>query len=201
LLSHFPSFVIALILLCSLFVRSSFLSLTFSLSFRLLFLSSVAPGTSITGSYSLGTGSVEQDSSSAIAAAADLLIAYGQAVAAVCPPANFVVELSGLTLYPGVYCSATAVKLSAVTLTLDGNNTANPQWIFQVGSDLTTSTATSFILTNGATEDGIYWAIGGSAYIGYSSSFKGTILSATSVSFGSSATIVGRALAAAAGGS
>ena len=60
---------------------------------------------------------------------------------------------------------------------------------------LTTATTTSFILINGAQEKNVYWALGTSAFIGYSSSFAGTILASKAIVFGHDSSIVGRALA------
>ncbi len=67
----------------------------------------VSPGTSITGSYVLGSGAVEDNTSAAIQCAADESTAYLQAQAAVCPAANNLAtpDLAGVTLGPGVYCS------------------------------------------------------------------------------------------------
>ena len=161
----------------------------------------VAPGTSITGSYAIKTGALEQNSVKSIQCASDLIIAYGAASGATCEPRNLLPssDLSGLTLYPGVYCSASgAFIISATTLTLDGRGDSNAEWIFQTATSLVTATATSFILQNGAQAKNIYWSIGSSATIGYSSSFQGTILAKVSISFGESSVIVGRGLALAA---
>ena len=155
----------------------------------------VAPGTSIEGSYLLDDGAVERNSPLAKSCTADLRTAYNAASSATCPPSNIIVELGGRTLLPGVYCSTDQLTLSASTLTLDGNNDPNAQWIFQAASSLTTATATSFILINGAQEKNIYWALGTSAFIGYSSAFAGTILASSAVTFGHDSSIVGRALA------
>ena len=136
-----------------------------------------------------------------IQCASDLIIAYGAASGATCDPHNLLPssDLSGLTLYPGVYCSASgAFIISATTLTLDGRGDSNAEWIFQTATSLVTATATSFILQNGAQAKNIYWSIGSSATIGYSSSFQGTILAQVSISFGASSVIVGRGLAMAA---
>ena len=161
----------------------------------------VAPGSAVSGSYELGTGSVEVNSANAILCAADLIIAYGAASGAKCKASNVLAssDLAGLTLSPAVYCSASGFFIiSASTLTLNGKGNSNAQWIFQTATTLTTATATSFILQNGAAAKNIYWAIGSSATIGLSSSFVGTILAKVSVSYGSTSTIVGRGLAMAA---
>jgi hypothetical protein len=82
-----------------------------------------------------------------------------------------------LTPYIGVYCSASgALTISASTVTLDARGNSSSQWIFQTETSLVTATATSFILKNGAQAENVFWVIGSSASIGYSSSFIGTIL-------------------------
>ena len=161
----------------------------------------VAPGTDINGNYVLVEGSVNNNNALAVQCTADLGIAYKAASEAICPPSNLLqaADLAGLTLIPGVYCSASGkFILSAATLTLNGLNRPNPQWIFQTATTLTTSTATSFILENGAQASNVYWALGTSATIGSSSSFVGTILAKVSITYGSSSMIVGRGLAMAA---
>ena len=155
----------------------------------------VAPGTSIEGSYVLNTGAVERNSPLANSCTADLLTAYNKASSATCAPSNIIIELGGTTLLPGVYCSSDQLTISAATVTLDGNNDPNAQWVFQAATSLTTATATSFILINGAQAQNVFWALGTSAYIGYSSSFVGNILASKAVTFGHDSTITGRALA------
>ena len=155
----------------------------------------VSPGTSIEGSYVLGSGTVQRNSPLAAGCTSDLSTAYDTAVAAVCPASNIRVELAGQTLLPGVYCSGDQMSLSASTLTLDGNHDTNAQWIFQAATSLTTATTTSFILINGASAENVYWALGTSAYIGYSSSMVGNILAHSAITFGHDSSIVGRALA------
>jgi Ice-binding-like len=70
-------------------------------------------------------------------------------------------------------------------------------WIFQITSSLVTSPYTSFILQNGAQAKNVYWTVGSSATIGYSSSFVGNILAYASISFGKSSVLNGRGLAGA----
>lgn len=182
---------------CENFAVESSAGVTFNGRLTTLYTGSVgvAPGTSIEGSYLLDDGAVERNSPLANSCTADLRTAYNAASSATCPPANIISELGGRTLLPGVYCSTDQLTISASTLTLDGNNDPNAQWIFQAAKSLTTATTTSFILINGAQEKNIYWALGTSAFIGYSSAFAGTILASSAITFGHDSSIVGRALA------
>jgi hypothetical protein len=92
---------------------------------------------------------VENNNANAIRATADLGIAYRQASGATCQTILPSFDLSGLVLGPGVYCSASGFfVISASTLTLKGNSSS--QWVFQTSTTLITSTATSFILQDGA---------------------------------------------------
>lgn len=109
-------------------------------------------------------------------------------------------DLAGLLLTPGVYCSSTGNFLfSAATLRLDAGennpNAANAKWIFRTDTTLSTATATSFELLHGAKASNVFWAIGTSATLGYSSNFVGTVLANNAVTVGTSAEIVGRVLA------
>ena len=163
----------------------------------------VSPGTSIGGNVLLGTGSFERQSTLSIACAADLDVAYLAASQAV--PTVYLglssgknlptADLSGLTLVPGVYSSVGSIIVSATTVTLDGQGDPNAQFIFQAATSLVTSTATSFILVNGASAANVYWVVGTGVTLGNSASFVGTIMAGTAVTFNTNAVLVGRALA------
>ena len=158
----------------------------------------VSPGTSLTGSFRLNNGTIEITSTKANQCASDRITAYNAAMAAVCPPSNRFNELSGLTLFPGVYCAVTApMTFSAGTLTLDAEGDSTAVWIFQASSSLLTSPYTSFILENGAQSSNIFWAVSSSATLAYSSSFQGTIIAYASVSAQTNNVLNGRALAGA----
>jgi hypothetical protein len=163
----------------------------------------VAPGTSITGNIVVESGTVEDNSSASIACASDELTAYAAAKSAVCPPGavNTLTnpDLGGRTFLPGVYCAAGGYLLiNAGIVTLNGLGDPNAQWIFQTATSLVTSTGTSFILEAGAQSANVFWQIGSSATIGYSSSFVGTVLAYASITFDHDAEFEGRALAQAA---
>jgi hypothetical protein len=161
----------------------------------------VAPGTSITGNIDVQDGAVEDNSSAAISCAADELLAYNAAKGSVCPPANALSnsQLGGNIFYPGTYCTSGMFTISAGTIvTLDALGNPFAQWIFQSATSIVTATATSFILQNGANANNVFWQIGSSATIAYSSSFVGIVLAYASVSVDTSATINGRLFAQAA---
>lgn len=105
-------------------------------------------------------------------------------------------DLSGALLTPGVYCSATGKFLfSAATIRLDAQGDPDAKWVFQAGTTISTATATSFELLNGAQSSNVLWAIGTSASLGYSSSFVGTIIAGAAVTVGTSTVVEGRLFA------
>lgn len=84
-------------------------------------------------------------------------------------------EFGGLTLTPGVYTTPSSAQITG-TLTLNAGGDPNAQWVFQVGSTLTTASASNFVLEGGAQACDVYWAVGSSATLGTNSTFDGTIL-------------------------
>jgi hypothetical protein len=79
-------------------------------------------------------------------------------------------------------------------LTLDAQGNPNATWIFKMGSTLTTGTGSQIILAGGAQAANIYWAVGSSATLGVTSSFKGTILADQAISLATGAVVHGRML-------
>ena len=158
----------------------------------------VSPGNAIGGSYEIHGGTEEHNSPLAKSCAASLATLYNQASSATCS-ANHTLQsadLAGLVLTPGTYCSATGTfEFSAAALTLDAEGNADAQWIFQASTTLSTATATSFKLINGAQASNVFWAIGTSASIGYSSDFVGNIIAQGAINYDTSANVVGRGLA------
>jgi hypothetical protein len=114
-------------------------------------------------------------------------------------------QLGGLTLYPGVYKSASgAFLITGSDLTLDAQGDANAVWIFQMASSLTVGTpiaSRSVILANGAQASNVYWQVGSAATINGAGggSMAGTIIASAGMTFSTagnaSATLLsGRAL-------
>jgi hypothetical protein len=133
----------------------------------------VSPGNGLSGSFKVADGKTLVNTKEAQLCDNDSDKAYNQAMAMTCNAANNFPELAGRTLFPGVYCSGSSMKISAKTVTLNGDGDENAQWVFQVATSLTTATQTKFILQNGAQAKNVFWAVGTSADIGYSSSFVG----------------------------
>ena len=103
-------------------------------------------------------------------------------------------DLGGMTLDPGVYYFSSSAQLTG-TLTLNAENNPNAIFVFQIGSQLTTSSNSAVDVINGGAGDGVYWQVGSSAVLGGGTAFLGNILAYSSVSLDTGATICGRALA------
>jgi hypothetical protein len=156
----------------------------------------LSPGTSVTG---FPPGAVIAPATTivngaAVQAQADLAVAY--AYAAGLPGAALLpVDLSGLTLPPGLYATTVAASLGG-SLTLDAQGDANAVFIFQIGSALTTGASTEIVLANGAQAANVFWEIGSSAtLLGPNSVFAGTVMASASITLDTGATLQGRALA------
>ena len=110
-------------------------------------------------------------------------------------PTTVVTDLGAQTLVAGVYHADSGTFGLTGTLTLDGANNADSVFIFQATSTLITDASTSINLINGAQSCNVFWQVGSSATLGASSTFRGTILAAESITAGTGATVDGRLLA------
>lgn len=162
----------------------------------------LSPGSAITGFFgttendgpgNVIAGVVHQNDAVAGTAQTDLTAAYvflaGQAVDTVLTGQ----DLGGLTLDAGVYFFSSSAQLTG-TLTLDAQGTNDALWIFQIGSTLTTASASAVDIINGT--GAVYWQVGSSATLGTTTAFQGNIVALTSITLNTGADIVcGSALA------
>jgi hypothetical protein len=101
-------------------------------------------------------------------------------------------KIGGLTLAPGLYNWTTGVSI-ATDVTLKGGPDA--VWIFQIAGNLTQASATNVVLKGGALRRNIFWQTAGSAAIGTTAHFEGTILAKTRIAMKTSASANSRLLA------
>jgi len=159
----------------------------------------VSPGSSVTG-FPPGTvvgGTIHAADAAAGQAQSDLTTAYNAAAGTACGTDLTGQDLGGLTLTPGVYCFDTSAQLTG-TLTLDLQGDPDAVFLFQIGSTLTTASASSVALANsGGTTcpPNVNWQIGSSATLGTGSSFTGNILALTSITLTTGTSMNGRTLA------
>ena len=158
----------------------------------------VAPGTALVGFGLPATvnGSIHANDGVARQAQADLTIAYDQAAAEPVAPANDLTgqNLGNRTLTAGAYRYSSSAQLTGA-LTLDAQGDPNAQFVFEIGTTLTTASASSVVLVNGASPCNVFWQIGSSATIGTTTAFQGNLMALSSITLNNGASVQGRALA------
>jgi hypothetical protein len=158
----------------------------------------VSAGSAITGfPPGASTGVLHSADATAAQAQVELTNAYTTAQGLPCPGGNVLTgqDLGGLTLTPGVYCFATSAQLTG-TLRLDAQGNSAAEFIIQIGSTLTTASASSVLLINNASAANVFWQVGSSATLGTTTSFYGNIMAQSSITLNTGANIlIGRALA------
>lgn len=121
----------------------------------------------------------------------DLTVAYDEAAGTTCGTDLTGKDLGGMRLGPGVYCFSSSAGLTG-TLTLDAHGNPDSQWVFQIGSTLTTATNSKVVMVlrrglpqplwaKGLRGCNVYWQVGSSATIGTGHIFVGKILALTSI--------------------
>ena len=103
-------------------------------------------------------------------------------------------DLGGLTLGPGVYRFNSTAQLTG-TLTLDAQGDPNAVFIFQIGSSLTTASASAVVEINKGTACNVFFQVGSSATLGTGTQLSGSILANTSITLTTGASVTGRVFA------
>ena len=151
----------------------------------------ISPGgsSSVTGFLpGVVTGEMDMaDADSGLAQTA-LVTAYNDAAAETTTVNLTGTDLGGLTLTPGTYTFDSSAQLTG-TLTLDGQGSTNATFIFQIGSTLTTASASTVELINGAGSCAVFWQVASSATLGTTTDFQGTLIAMTSITMNTGATI------------
>lgn len=101
-------------------------------------------------------------------------------------------NIGGMTLAPGVYKWGTGLTIPT-NVTLAGSSTGI--WIFQIAGDLTVESAQSLLLTGGALSKNVFWQVAGRVELGTTSHLEGTILTQTSITLRTGASVKGRLMA------
>ncbi len=104
-------------------------------------------------------------------------------------------DLGGMTLTPGVYFFASSAQLTG-NLFLNFLGNADSRFVFQIGSTLTTASASSITGIDGLFGPNVFFQVGSSATLGTTTAFRGSILANASATLKTGATITcGRAIA------
>lgn len=159
-----------------------------------------SPGASITGLFSgvnVNGGTVHANDAVAQLALTDATTAYN-ALAGLAFDTNLTGQVLGspgfATLTPGVYRFNSSAQLNG-TLVLDFQSAPTGNFVFQIGSTLTTASDSFISVINASAGSGIYWQIGTSATLGTGTDFAGNLLALTSVTLNGGAQITcGRAI-------
>jgi Ice-binding-like len=158
----------------------------------------VSPQTSLTGfgSPTVVNGVIHDDDAVAAEAQGDLGIAYGVAGLQPVSLGNELTgkDLGGLTLTPGAYGYSTSAQLTG-QVTLDAQGDPNAQFVFIIGTTLTTASASSVNLVNGASPCNVFWRVGSSATLGSHTEFQGNVMAHASISVNEDVSVLGRVLA------
>jgi hypothetical protein len=156
----------------------------------------VYPGTSITG-FPPGTvlGTIHNDDAVAMQAQADALTGYN--FLAGLAPTQILTgqDLGGQLLDPGVYFFASSAQLTGA-LTLNFEGLSNMMIVFQIGSTLTTASASMVNIINPGSNDQVFWQVGSSATLGTTTDFYGSVIADQSVTLNHGANVnCGRVIA------
>jgi hypothetical protein len=101
-------------------------------------------------------------------------------------------NIGGMTLAPGVYKWGTGL-LVPTDVTLNGG--ATDVWIFQIAQDLTVASGARIVLAGGALPKNVFWQVAGLVDLGTTAHLEGIVLTQTSVTLRTGASINGRLLA------
>ncbi len=158
----------------------------------------VAPGTALVGFGlpAVVNGATHDNDAVAAQAQADLTTAYDAAAGQPVLPANDLTgtDLGNRTLKAGAYRYTSSAQLTG-PLTLDAEGDPNAQFVFEISSSLTTASASSVVLLNGASPCNVFWQVGSSATLGSATEFAGNVMALTSISLNDAVHVRGRMLA------
>lgn len=158
----------------------------------------VSPGAALVGFGlpAVVNGATHANDAVAAQAQLDLGVAYDVAAGQPVAPADDLsgTDLGNRTLSPGAYRYNAAALLTG-PLTLDAQGDPNAQFVFLIGSALTTESGSSVNLINGASPCNVYWKVGTSADLGTTTKFVGSLMALESISLKDAATVEGRMLA------
>lgn len=155
----------------------------------------LSPGTSITGAGSISiTGTIHDTDATAQLANSAATNAFN-ILQGLSGATSLTGDLDLFTGGPGIYSYASSAGLNGA-LVLNFAGASNEDFVFQIGTTLTTGSSASVVVENGNSTDGVFFAVGSSATLGTGTAFEGNILALDSITFDSAAQdLCGRAIA------
>ena len=144
----------------------------------------LSPGSAITGS-PIVQCATHVDDSQAVTAATDANSAFTQANAITPCTAISAVEMGSLTWTPGCYSWTGGAQITGA-MTLSGP--AGSTWVFKIPGVFTTATASSMVMTGGASACNVIFAVS-SAAIGATSAIQGNVLASAAITMLTGATL------------
>lgn len=156
----------------------------------------VAPGTAVSGIPPLvqTAGALHVADAVAIQAQADLTTAYNSAAGRSTVTDVTGQDLGGRTFPSGVVAHTSGMQLTG-TVILDAQGDPNAVFVFKAGSTLVTAPNSTVALINGASPCNVYWQVGSSTTLDTNTTFVGTVMSLTSATLATGASVQGRVLA------
>src|SRR6476469_1635625 len=156
----------------------------------------VGPGTSVTGIPPLVQtgGTLHVADAVANQAQSDLVTAYNSAAGRSTVTDVTGQDLGGRTFTSGVVSHDSGMQLTG-TLTLDAEGDPSAVFIFKAGSTLVTAPNSTVALINGASPCNVFWQVGSSTTLDTNTTFVGTVMSLTSATLATGASVQGRVLA------
>src|SRR3982751_777604 len=153
----------------------------------------VSPGTALSGFGlpAVVNGATHNNDGVAAQAKSDLTTAYNVAAAQAATARLTGTNLGSRTLTAGAYRYSSSAQLTG-QLTLDAQGDPNAQFVFMIGSTLTTASASSALLINGASPCNVFWRIGSSATFGAGTQFSGNVMALSDISVNDAVHVDGR---------
>lgn len=116
-------------------------------------------------------------------AKADAQNAYNQILAMACSADMTGQNLNNQRLMAGVYCFSTPTVLNGQVL-LDAKGDTNAVFVFKIASRFDVWPDATVLLLGGTQPQNVFWLAGGTAILGTSGEFAGTIITMGPISFG-----------------